>query len=100
MRYFNSIKVQLEPPIKTETRESTLFQFHKGTIRTIVLFHSLIILVYFNSIKVQLELIFPSDEIKTQLNFNSIKVQLELTTLFLYSVSVIFQFHKGTIRTR
>ena len=34
MRYFNSIKVQLEQP-KTDARTSVfIFQFHKGTIRT------------------------------------------------------------------
>ena len=33
--YFNSIKVQLEPKfVGKKARFSTLFQFHKGTIRT------------------------------------------------------------------
>ena len=32
-------------------------------------------------------------------NFNSIKVQLELIDLVLVVFMMIFQFHKGTIRT-
>ena len=34
------------------------------------------------------------------MNFNSIKVRLEPLTKFLYSAPFVFQFHKGTIRTR
>ena len=32
--HFNSIKVQLEQNAVDETQFSSLFQFHKGTIRT------------------------------------------------------------------
>ena len=32
--YFNSIKVQLELRIRTTLIVTSLFQFHKGTIRT------------------------------------------------------------------
>ena len=32
-----------------------IFQFHKGTIKTIVVLLSLIMLIYFNSIKVRLK---------------------------------------------
>ena len=55
----------------------SIFQFHKGTIRTRYLLTYSCILPYFNSIKVQLELII----------------------LAVLCQSVEFQFHKGTIRT-
>ena len=53
---FNSIKVQLERFLSAISRYRLQFQFHKGTIRTIVVFRFWIMLMYFNSIKVQLEL--------------------------------------------
>ena len=34
MPYFNSIKVQLELPAQRDIAQMTIFQFHKGTIRT------------------------------------------------------------------
>ena len=34
MNYFNSIKVQLELPAQRDIAQMTIFQFHKGTIRT------------------------------------------------------------------
>ena len=36
LRYFNSIKVRLEHPIVSKYRAYSLFQFHKGTIRTVM----------------------------------------------------------------
>ena len=98
----------------------TLFQFHKGTIRTPKDEPQQTQESYFNSIKVRLEhyplmlqmmlLVFQFHKgtIRTilmkntsllLLYFNSIKVRLEL----IYALSLIgaflFQFHKGTIRT-
>ena len=98
----------------------TIFQFHKGTIRTQFPIHTPSAVQYFNSIKVQLErslsirvriiLIFqfhkgtirtsyPYKIGSTNSNFNSIKVQLELLTIDCLSIPMLFQFHKGTIRT-
>ena len=55
----------------------------------------------FNSIKVRLE---PKNADDDQLyvgNFNSIKVRLELGLLVMINLSfLLFQFHKGAIRTR
>ena len=74
---FNSIKVRLELiPTKSIERSST-FQFHKGTIRTHILFYHPPDVPDFNSIKVRLELIIAGDQ----------------------SPIGTFQFHKGTIRT-
>ena len=53
--YFNSIKVQLEPNVQNQLGSYILFQFHKGTIRTVVNLIKLSTVIYFNSIKVQLE---------------------------------------------
>ena len=76
--YFNSIKVRLELGILNENRQVTVFQFHKGAIRTMLGFYL----------------------IGTNLYFNSIKVRLELKKEFPNEVcSVTFQFHKGAIRT-
>ena len=56
-----------------------IFQFHKGTIRTIVMPK---VLSCFN------------------FYFNSIKVQLELIYMIGALIGAgLFQFHKGTIRT-
>ena len=97
------------------------FQFHKGTIRTLLQLFEVVVVVYFNSIKVQLEpgRIIANDgktinfnSIKVQLEqsnkeaiascnsyFNSIKVQLEQQFVSYFSAKSVFQFHKGTIRT-
>ena len=74
---FNSIKVRLEPELKTSYDRYDGFQFHKGTIRT----------------KEERE------KLAKSVNFNSIKVRLELfAAVRSYQVNE-FQFHKGTIRT-
>ena len=77
------------------------FQFHKGTIRTVI--DSITVFFFdshFNSIKVQLERRFFAADFRNQRYFNSIKVQLEHNELSVcQSVNDIFQFHKGTIRT-
>ena len=52
---FNSIKVQLEPYIGGSSSPISIFQFHKGTIRTSYKCMLANLLLYFNSIKVQLE---------------------------------------------
>ena len=118
---FNSIKVQLELLLKERALASTVFQFHKGTIRTRLPTVSSRSTLNFNSIKVQLErqqLHFRRQDrrnfnsIKVQLepfteksagglqsNFNSIKVQLEPWSAQRPSLGSRFQFHKGTIRT-
>ena len=54
-----------------------VFQFHKGTIRTLILLCVISSSVYFNSIKVQLERLKDSVFDLSVGNFNSIKVQLE-----------------------
>ena len=78
--YFNSIKVQLELRFLSDNSTS---------IR------------YFNSIKVQLELLKVLSCCSCLVNFNSIKVQLEPQVRSSSTGNtLIFQFHKGTIRTR
>ena len=77
VRYFNSIKVQLELLFGQHIAHECLFQFHKGTIRTME----------------------PRVLPKPFDNFNSIKVQLEQTKGIHRGRYTRFQFHKGTIRT-
>ena len=98
--YFNSIKVRLELDNTISQVAYEQFQFHKGTIRTCRTGHRLTAAMYFNSIKVRLEreqVAFDNDFV---VNFNSIKVRLEQNELHHAADEIIFQFHKGTIRTR
>ena len=79
LHHFNSIKVRLELIYKTLSNHyGGIFQFHKGTIRTIVSGRNA-----------------PSYDI----NFNSIKVRLEHSAHRSEYPLPAFQFHKGTIRT-
>ena len=98
-RYFNSIKVRLEPLLKNAGVFRPLFQFHKGAIRTALRLSSLLQRPNFNSIKVRLELKFPSMLPMLCCYFNSIKVRLEPNLDWLPQEKQAFQFHKGAIRT-
>ena len=57
-------------------------------------------LTNFNSIKVRLELGYWLRPIFSISYFNSIKVRLELGGALGVASSLLFQFHKGAIRTR
>ena len=78
IKYFNSIKVQLEL-IAPQVLITLSFNF--------------------NSIKVQLELFGADQLFQSPLHFNSIKVQLEPSSIGCDTLLRQFQFHKGTIRT-
>ena len=54
---------------------------------------------YFNSIKVRLEHLKGLDTNKYRIYFNSIKVRLERTLCRQFNQFIVFQFHKGAIRT-
>ena len=120
--YFNSIKVRLKHKFSERVSMFTLFQFHKGTIKTPVSRRFLVKSLHFNSIKVRLKLPaqrniaemtifqFHKGTIKTRMSiaqmsaqiayFNSIKVRLKL--MFNDELDKrfrSFQFHKGTIKT-
>ena len=56
-------------------------------------------LTNFNSIKVRLEHSLLRIDSSDAIYFNSIKVRLELQAISLFVALMIFQFHKGTIRT-
>ena len=53
------------------------FQFHKGTIKTLILYFPKVLCA----------------------NFNSIKVRLKQTAYDSFEGGFLFQFHKGTIKT-
>ena len=74
---FNSIKVQLKPYVALYAADVPEFQFHKGTIKTLV----------------------ERRQLEIKAHFNSINVQLKLPMYGYNSVSLPFQFHKGTIKT-
>ena len=74
---FNSIKVRLKQHTCISPRHRTLFQFHKGTIKT----------NYEKNLSIR------------QTNFNSIKVRLKQGINNATQTFIAFQFHKGTIKT-
>ena len=76
------------------------FQFHKGAIRTHFSCSHSANFRYFNSIKVRLEQTMLMPLNPTSKNFNSIKVRLELVFDSREHGIIIFQFHKGAIRTK
>ena len=102
------------------TNLSTIFQFHKGTIKALPSILAHVAHLPFNSIKVQLRQVDEMDDngkptfqfhkgtIKARLkvkflskvlSFNSIKVQLRLDFISAHTNNVAnFQFHKGTIK--
>ena len=99
--YFNSIKVQLERVMSTTSWARNQFQFHKGTIRTWILHRPRLDIADFNSIKVRLELVGDTAFRSFISYFNSIKVRLEHNEEMAdMHLCLIFQFHKGTIRTQ
>ena len=75
--HFNSIKVRLKRQGRRRAWAVSLFQFHKGTIKTL---HN------------------PCMESKVH-HFNSIKVRLKQISWFFINLLYWFQFHKGTIKT-
>ena len=98
--HFNSIKVRLKLGILYENMYLLPFQFHKGTIKTLCRIILRIALVNFNSIKVRLKPLQLSSVAKSYYDFNSIKVRLKLIRDYnTYSRELVFQFHKGTIKT-
>ena len=118
--YFNSIKVRLKQDYYSNCLANPLFQFHKGTIKTVHFLYLIILYFNFNSIKVRLKLIsallltnlWYFNSIKVRLkpssrtrhpsfcqDFNSIKVRLKRSCSIGIDRSKIFQFHKGTIKT-
>ena len=76
-----------------------LFQFHKGAIRTTGLQSTEKFDGNFNSIKVRLERAVQPRTLVGDGDFNSIKVRLERSQPITDCPDIIFQFHKGAIRT-
>ena len=119
--YFNSIKVRLEPfsirlavnhhgfqfhkgTIRTllaylAPTSFFLFQFHKGTIRTIILNCLVSMSNIFQFHKGTIRTCIPATTIRAYPYFNSIKVRLEQKESASACILNQFQFHKGTIRT-
>ena len=100
LTYFNSIKVQLELKFINKSPLVEKFQFHKGTIRTILMHMALKTLIpLFQFHKGTIRTVLQVLPICPKLNFNSIKVQLEQQNTLTIAPYFQFQFHKGTIRT-
>ena len=96
---FNSIKVRLERNWLRCRKALIPFQFHKGAIRTMVSLWSASVIHNFNSIKVRLEPAAQMGDRSLYSDFNSIKVRLELHLNQHFMCILLFQFHKGAIRT-
>ena len=101
IRYFNSIKVRLEhAEAKQGDNQPNLFQFHKGTIRTMVSMWWCVALTLFQFHKGTIRTLLTNLMLMALLNFNSIKVRLEHNADKALGIAAgVFQFHKGTIRT-
>ena len=97
--YFNSIKVRLKLTIGSLHVCLFKFQFHKGTIKTQEPHQHRAIHQHFNSIKVRLKLCIVCVSYPLTQHFNSIKVRLKLHKSLTLHSHIVFQFHKGTIKT-
>ena len=119
--HFNSIKVRLKPStgvgayldIKFQFHKGTIktippeigaaaisaFQFHKGTIKTQSSVGKIIAVPHFNSIKVRLKRVNDTYQLYICVDFNSIKVRLKRFLSITHTCLILFQFHKGTIKT-
>ena len=99
--HFNSIKVRLKPLICLMVLAVTaLFQFHKGTIKTGTHTSLIASSAYFNSIKVRLKPYASLSKVIVPFDFNSIKVRLKQQPDCCAECPLVFQFHKGTIKTK
>ena len=74
---FNSIKVRLKRLASPLAPGPSSFQFHKGTIETIISVLFALCLCNFNSIKVRLKHPEVVDYVFDMSHFNSIKVRLK-----------------------
>ena len=97
---FQFHKGTIKTMLHTQQRiQPKLFQFHKGTIKTQVLLADPEEHHYFKSIKVRLKRTCDHFRIQFLGNFNSIKVRLKPSFLDTNKSVSEFQFHKGTIKT-
>ena len=96
---FNSIKVRLEPRRVHGRYVDELFQFHKGTIRTLFVNNPAFIVLRFQFHKGTIRTPMPTPSFARMYYFNSIKVRLERFIERAAGGAATFQFHKGTIRT-
>ena len=97
--YFNSIKVRLRPPVATVDFVVAQFQFHKGSIKTLILLSCGCRLTDFNSIKVRLRhLTDGSASFVAQFQFHKGSIKT-LCDLYKKGFVRTFQFHKGSIKT-
>ena len=79
---------------------SSIFQFHKGTIRTLRKVGAILANTRFQFHKGTIRTVLKGEQEMDAFNFNSIKVRLEPFSFCFSSSSLLFQFHKGTIRTQ
>ena len=76
------------------------FQFHKGTIKTIVSTDTTFVNHSFQFHKGTIKTYQSKQRIAQHSYFNSIKVRLKREDFFVPEFADLFQFHKGTIKTR
>ena len=77
-----------------------IFQFHKGTIKTLMLCLMYLLQRNFNSIKVRLKHSIARIDLVDIATFQFLKGTIKTKmTMRLNNIYVVFQFHKGTIKT-
>ena len=121
-RHFNSIKVRVKRQMRQRMLMTTVFQFHKGTIKTSFSQFTIFLSAWFQFHKGTIKTArmdgrlnlpstfqFHKGTIKTTPSaistssrpyFNSIKVRLKRQMRQRMLMTTVFQFHKGTIKTR
>ena len=97
---FNSIKVRVKHPKLFNCDDGFAFQFHKGTSKTVFLVQLILTFRCFNSIKVRVKLMMMFCLLMSIVCFNSIKVRVKHMSRHILFSSPLFQFHKGTSKTR
>ena len=102
LMHFNSIKVRLKlEHLGVDERLFRRFQFHKGTIKTIIgssyIYEAPTFQFHKGTIKTNTSFARASS---LNFDFNSIKVRLKRLCVSLGTLEIVFQFHKGTIKTR
>ena len=100
--YFNSIKVRLKLYTDKQENATRLFQFHKGTIKTLLIPTLLMLIANFNSIKVRLKPVkskayTPEDFIglrvqKYKKNFRKMSMPKDIFSAALRQLAYLWRF--------
>ena len=98
--HFNSTMVRLKVAKMRIKPYFITFQFHYGTIKSFDRFVIMNTEFYFNSTMVRLKVAYPTIGAVPVLYFNSTMVRLKDVVTNGKGITILFQFHYGTIKRR